>query len=193
MCVVMGCVANRCVYLQIHYDGWSQQFDLWCDSDISDLHPSGWCQRTGHPLEPPPGPTDSVEGGRERCRCTRTWAGGANARLFLYLNRFLPCVLPLPGGVSHPRLQGRGPYKGRQVHRTPQVRAVPPLSSGRDPVLTSPHLTSPVCRPPPSAFGCPYSDINMRKEVVLPDRLGGERVITLVPVTVCSHGNQPDR
>lgn len=44
-----------------------------------------------------------------------------------------------------------------------------------------------------SAFGCPYSDINMRKEVVLPDRLGGERTITLVPVSVCSHGNQPDR
>ncbi|CAF92305.1 unnamed protein product, partial [Tetraodon nigroviridis] len=43
------------------------------------------------------------------------------------------------------------------------------------------------------SFGCPYSDINTRKEVVLPDRLGGERVITLVPVSVCSHGNQPDR
>lgn len=47
-----------CVYLQIHYDGWSQQFDVWYDSDLSDLHPVGWCQRTGHPLEPPPGQTD---------------------------------------------------------------------------------------------------------------------------------------
>uniref|UniRef100_A0A3Q2CBD5 Uncharacterized protein n=1 Tax=Cyprinodon variegatus TaxID=28743 RepID=A0A3Q2CBD5_CYPVA len=35
-----------------------------------------------------------------------------------------------------------------------------------------------------SAFGCPYSDINMRKEVVLPDRLGGERSVTLVPVSI---------
>lgn len=33
-----------------------------------------------------------------------------------------------------------------------------------------------------SAFGCPYSDINMKKEVVLPDRLGGEKQITFVPV-----------
>uniref|UniRef100_A0A3Q3W6A2 SAM domain-containing protein n=1 Tax=Mola mola TaxID=94237 RepID=A0A3Q3W6A2_MOLML len=41
--------------VKIHYDGWSQQFDVWCDSDLSDLHPVGWCQRTGHPLEPPPG------------------------------------------------------------------------------------------------------------------------------------------
>ncbi|XP_035768009.1 lethal(3)malignant brain tumor-like protein 4 [Neolamprologus brichardi] len=44
----------------------------------------------------------------------------------------------------------------------------------------------------PSAFGCPYSDINMRKEMVLPDRLGGERVITLIPVTVRQHDNQSD-
>uniref|UniRef100_A0AAY5F419 SAM domain-containing protein n=1 Tax=Electrophorus electricus TaxID=8005 RepID=A0AAY5F419_ELEEL len=33
-----------------------------------------------------------------------------------------------------------------------------------------------------SAFGCPYSDINMKKEAVLPDRLGGEKQITFVPV-----------
>uniref|UniRef100_A0A3P9JAJ2 Uncharacterized protein n=1 Tax=Oryzias latipes TaxID=8090 RepID=A0A3P9JAJ2_ORYLA len=41
--------------VKIHYDGWSTQFDVWCDGDLSDLHPVGWCQRTGHPLEPPPG------------------------------------------------------------------------------------------------------------------------------------------
>lgn len=48
---------QRGVCLQIHYDGWSTQFDVWCDSDLCDLHPVGWCQRTGHPLEPPPGQT----------------------------------------------------------------------------------------------------------------------------------------
>uniref|UniRef100_A0A665TXG1 SAM domain-containing protein n=1 Tax=Echeneis naucrates TaxID=173247 RepID=A0A665TXG1_ECHNA len=41
--------------VKVHYDGWPQQFDVWCDSDLCDLHPVGWCQRTGHPLEPPPG------------------------------------------------------------------------------------------------------------------------------------------
>uniref|UniRef100_A0A673AIL7 SAM domain-containing protein n=1 Tax=Sphaeramia orbicularis TaxID=375764 RepID=A0A673AIL7_9TELE len=44
--------------VKVHYDGWSDQFDVWCDSDLSDLHPVGWCQRTGHPLECPPGETD---------------------------------------------------------------------------------------------------------------------------------------
>ncbi|XP_067108044.1 lethal(3)malignant brain tumor-like protein 4 isoform X1 [Osmerus mordax] len=33
-----------------------------------------------------------------------------------------------------------------------------------------------------SAFGCPYSDLNVKKEVVVPDRLGGEKQITFVPV-----------
>ncbi|MGH0155741.1 UNVERIFIED_CONTAM: hypothetical protein FKN15_032839 [Acipenser sinensis] len=33
-----------------------------------------------------------------------------------------------------------------------------------------------------SAFGCPYSEINMKKEMILPDRLGGEKQITFIPV-----------
>lgn len=33
----------------------------------------------------------------------------------------------------------------------------------------------------------------MRKEVVLPDRLGGERSVTLVPVAMHLHSNQPYR
>ena len=47
--------------MQVHYDGWSEQFDIWCDSDLCDLHPVGWCQRTGHPLDPPPGQADTSE------------------------------------------------------------------------------------------------------------------------------------
>ncbi|XP_068160147.1 lethal(3)malignant brain tumor-like protein 4 isoform X2 [Antennarius striatus] len=116
--------------VKIHYDGWSQQFDVWCDSDLSDLHPVGWCQRTGHPLEPPPGSS--------------------------------PISSPSQGVCPTPGCRGVGHIKGAKY--------------------TGHH----------SAFGCPYSDINMRKEVVLPDRLGGERVITLVPVTMYHHGNQSD-
>ncbi|CAI5674032.1 lethal(3)malignant brain tumor-like protein 4 isoform X1 [Oreochromis niloticus] len=116
--------------VKIHYDGWSTQFDLWCDSDLCDLHPVGWCQRTGHPLEPPPGLSH------------------------------LPS--PSQGVCPTAGCRGIGHIKGAKY--------------------TGHH----------SAFGCPYSDINMRKEMVLPDRLGGERVITLIPVTVRQHGNQSD-
>nr|XP_046227538.1 lethal(3)malignant brain tumor-like protein 4 isoform X1 [Scatophagus argus]XP_046227539.1 lethal(3)malignant brain tumor-like protein 4 isoform X1 [Scatophagus argus] len=117
--------------VKIHYDGWSQQFDVWCDSDLCDLHPVGWCQRTGHPLEPPPGSS--------------------------------PLSSPSQGVCPTPGCRGVGHIKGAKY--------------------TGHH----------SAFGCPYSDINMRKEVVLPDRFGGERVITLVPVTIYHHSNQSDR
>lgn len=65
---------TRCVCLQIHYDGWSQQFDIWCDSDNSDLHPAGWCQRTGHPLEPPPGVWDGGDRDRQAGRRVLTSA-----------------------------------------------------------------------------------------------------------------------
>ncbi|KAM6971548.1 lethal(3)malignant brain tumor-like protein 4 [Tautogolabrus adspersus] len=116
--------------VKVHYDGWLQQFDIWCDSDLVDLHPVGWCQRTGHTLDPPPG-----------CSLLSSPAQG---------------VCPTPGcrGIGH--IKG-AKYNGHH-----------------------------------SAFGCPYSDINMRKEVVLPDRLGGERVVTLVPVTQYHRGNQSD-
>uniref|UniRef100_A0A8C1VFW7 L3MBTL histone methyl-lysine binding protein 4 n=1 Tax=Cyprinus carpio TaxID=7962 RepID=A0A8C1VFW7_CYPCA len=103
--------------VKVHFDGWHEKFDFWVDSDLPDLHPMGWCSRTGHPLEPPP-LSDSVTQG----------------------------VCPTPG------CRGIGHIKGAKY--------------------TGHH----------SAFGCPYSDMNMKKEVVLPDRLGGEKQITFVPV-----------
>uniref|UniRef100_A0AAZ3Q590 L3MBTL histone methyl-lysine binding protein 4 n=1 Tax=Oncorhynchus tshawytscha TaxID=74940 RepID=A0AAZ3Q590_ONCTS len=127
--------------VKIHFDGWHEKFDFWVDSDLPDLHPVGWCARTGHPLEPPlsrAGPSDlksSVTQG----------------------------VCPTPG------CRGVGHIKGAKY--------------------TGHH----------SAFGCPYSDINMKKEAVLPDRLGGEKQITFVPVhfvqktkTLCTANEQEE-
>ncbi|XP_008400397.1 lethal(3)malignant brain tumor-like protein 4 isoform X1 [Poecilia reticulata] len=108
--------------VKVHYDGWSTQLDVWMDSDHPDLHPVGWSQRTGHPLEPPPGSS--------------------------------PLPSPSQGVCPTAGCRGVGHIKGAKY--------------------TGHH----------SAFGCPYSDINMRKEVVLPDRLGGERSVTLVPVSL---------
>ncbi|XP_061821342.1 lethal(3)malignant brain tumor-like protein 4 [Nerophis lumbriciformis] len=105
--------------VKVHYDGWSHHFDVWCDIDLCDLHPVGWCQRTGHPLEPPP-----------------EWSTPSQD------------VCPTSG------CRGVGHIKG--------------------PKYTGHH----------SAFGCPYSDINMRKELVVPDRLGA--------VTMHHHGNQSE-
>ncbi|XP_047205583.1 lethal(3)malignant brain tumor-like protein 4 isoform X2 [Girardinichthys multiradiatus] len=117
--------------VKIHYDGWSTQFDVWLDSDHRDLHPVGWCQRTGHPLEPPPGSS--------------------------------PLSSPSQGVCPTAGCRGVGHIKGAKY--------------------TGHH----------SAFGCPYSDINMRKEVVLPDRLGGESSVNLVPVSMYQQSHQPHR
>ncbi|XP_058533013.1 lethal(3)malignant brain tumor-like protein 4 [Ochotona princeps] len=96
--------------IKVHFDGWDHKYDYWIDADSPDIHPVGWCDVTGHPLEVP-------------CRANDV--------------KILPgqAVCPTPGcrGIGHIR----GPrYSGHH-----------------------------------SAFGCPYSDMNLKKETTLHDRL----------------------
>ncbi|XP_076992045.1 lethal(3)malignant brain tumor-like protein 4 isoform X3 [Tamandua tetradactyla] len=96
--------------VKVHFDGWDHKYDYWMDADSPDLHPIGWCDVTGHPLETP-----------YRAHDEKTLPGQA--------------VCPTPGcrGIGHIR----GPrYSGHH-----------------------------------SAFGCPYSDMNLRKEATLHDRM----------------------
>uniref|UniRef100_H0XBA2 Lethal(3)malignant brain tumor-like protein 1 n=1 Tax=Otolemur garnettii TaxID=30611 RepID=H0XBA2_OTOGA len=39
--------------IKLHFDGWSHGYDFWIDADHPDIHPAGWCSKTGHPLQPP--------------------------------------------------------------------------------------------------------------------------------------------
>lgn len=39
--------------IRISFDGWPDRYSYWVDDDSPDIHPVGWCQKTGHPLEPP--------------------------------------------------------------------------------------------------------------------------------------------
>lgn len=39
--------------LLIKFDGWRDRYNCWYDTDSPDIHPVGWCQKTGHPIEPP--------------------------------------------------------------------------------------------------------------------------------------------
>jgi len=41
--------------LLIHFDGWSNQYNYWCTSNATDIHPAGWCKKHGYPLSPPNG------------------------------------------------------------------------------------------------------------------------------------------
>ncbi|XP_051046640.1 lethal(3)malignant brain tumor-like protein 4 [Phodopus roborovskii] len=84
--------------VKIHFDGWRHKYGYWMDADSPDIHPIGWCDVTGHPLEVPHGASDV---------------------------NILPgqAVCPTPGcrGIGHSH----------------------------------------------SAFGCPYSDMNLRREAAL--------------------------
>lgn len=39
--------------LRVHFDGWEDSYDQWCDCESPDLFPVGWCQTVQYPLEPP--------------------------------------------------------------------------------------------------------------------------------------------
>lgn len=57
--------------LKIRFDGWPDSHSYWVDDDSPDIHPVGWCAKTGHPLEPPLTPdnlNDRPECGTYGCR-----------------------------------------------------------------------------------------------------------------------------
>uniref|UniRef100_A0A452J5S0 SAM domain-containing protein n=1 Tax=Gopherus agassizii TaxID=38772 RepID=A0A452J5S0_9SAUR len=46
--------------IKIHFDGWDHSYDFWVDADSSDIHPVGWCAKTGHTLQLPLGAADMM-------------------------------------------------------------------------------------------------------------------------------------
>ncbi|TGZ64172.1 hypothetical protein CRM22_006514 [Opisthorchis felineus] len=42
-------------FLTIGYDGWAEKYNVCLEASSPDLFPAGYCQATGHPLQPPPG------------------------------------------------------------------------------------------------------------------------------------------
>uniref|UniRef100_A0A1Y1M760 SAM domain-containing protein n=1 Tax=Photinus pyralis TaxID=7054 RepID=A0A1Y1M760_PHOPY len=107
--------------IRISFDGWPDRYSYWVDSDSPDIHPVGWCQKTGHPIEPPLTPNDVYD--------------------------FLEC--PTVG------CRGQGHVMGAKF---------------------STHSTT---------ADCPYSDENLGREHVLPDRLSSpdRRPQAVVPVS----------
>lgn len=99
--------------IKVHFDGWSSCYDYWIDADSPDIHPVGWCSKTGHPLQAPLSPAELMEPSE---------TGGCPT---------LGCR-----GVGHFK---KSRYLGTQ-----------------------------------SGANCPYSEINLSKDRIFPDRLSGE-------------------
>ncbi|MBN3324971.1 LMBL4 protein, partial [Atractosteus spatula] len=153
--------------IKVHFDGWHHKFDFWADSDSTDIHPVGWCARTGHPLEMP------------------------LKKLFWFVSGPADLKISTTQGVCPtPGCRGVGHIKGARYTGHHSFGPLPVLSTILDCVglpvsaFTSLPALFLCCLSglTPSAFGCPYSEINMKKEVTLQDRLGGEKQITFVPV-----------
>ncbi|XP_006834736.1 PREDICTED: lethal(3)malignant brain tumor-like protein 3 isoform X2 [Chrysochloris asiatica] len=99
--------------IKVHFDGWNSCYDYWIDADSPDIHPMGWCSKTGHPLQPPLSPLELMDASEHN-------------------------------GCSTPGCKGIGHFK-RARHMSPH-----------------------------SAANCPYSEINLNKDRIFPDRLSGE-------------------
>ncbi|XP_043220789.1 polycomb protein SCMH1-like isoform X1 [Amphibalanus amphitrite] len=54
----VGAVTGEMIH--ITFDGWRGAFDYWCRYDSRDIFPVGWCNRSGHPLQPPGQKTAAV-------------------------------------------------------------------------------------------------------------------------------------
>ncbi|XP_061216618.1 lethal(3)malignant brain tumor-like protein 3 isoform X4 [Neopsephotus bourkii] len=53
--------------IKIHFDGWDRHYDFWVDADSPDVHPVGWCAKTGHALQVPLGAVDQVGAVGQTC------------------------------------------------------------------------------------------------------------------------------
>eukprot|EP00079_Xenopus_tropicalis_P012504 XP_002939531.2 PREDICTED: lethal(3)malignant brain tumor-like protein 3 isoform X2 [Xenopus tropicalis] len=53
--------------IKLHFDGWSSLYDFWVDVDSPDIHPVGWCAKTGHALQLPPGASDMAAVAGQGC------------------------------------------------------------------------------------------------------------------------------
>uniref|UniRef100_A0A8C0G146 Lethal(3)malignant brain tumor-like protein 1 n=1 Tax=Chelonoidis abingdonii TaxID=106734 RepID=A0A8C0G146_CHEAB len=53
--------------IKVHFDGWSHVYDFWIDADHPDIHPVGWCLKTGHPLQPPLRPKEPAASAHGGC------------------------------------------------------------------------------------------------------------------------------
>ena len=52
VCTVVRVKGSR---LRLHFDGWSESYDFWTNSDSPFIYPVGWCEKHNQLLNPPRG------------------------------------------------------------------------------------------------------------------------------------------
>ncbi|XP_069744132.1 lethal(3)malignant brain tumor-like protein 1 [Narcine bancroftii] len=78
-------VFEVCGYrLRLHFDGYSECHDFWVNADSPDIHPAGWCEKTGHRLYLPRGYKEEEFNWPNYLRITKSQA--APKQLFINQN-----------------------------------------------------------------------------------------------------------
>lgn len=216
---VLTCVATVADTLGdkvlVHFDGWEDVYDYWCDVSSPYIHPVGWCQENAHTLSPPCDWKDVATFTWEDY-LTQTKTQAVPARAF----KPRPPVGFEPG-MKVEAVDRRNPILVRVatiqevreqevlVHfdgwlemydywlddDSPDIKPTNWCSNtghALQPPFVDEELVAGSCPTPGcngvghikgakyvghhSAFGCPYSTLNMNKESTLQDRLGSTRI-----------------
>ena len=56
---VMSVTEVKGFRLRLHFDGYSECYDFWCNADSPFTFPPGWAERNGKKLQPPKGKSTS--------------------------------------------------------------------------------------------------------------------------------------
>ena len=133
--------------LKIHFDGWSSDYDFWADDNWPDLHPTLWCNKSVHPLQPP---LSSQEKEPSTHRCPTTGCEG---------------IGHIEGAkyTSHNTLESC-PYYSLNLHRESPVYPdrlsgedvdITPVVAADEPCIVKPPVDAPQCSQTGSDCGDP--------------------------------------
>ncbi|XP_016142481.1 lethal(3)malignant brain tumor-like protein 3 [Sinocyclocheilus grahami] len=142
--------------IRLHFDGYPECYDFWVNADSWDVKPPGWCEKTGLKLLLPKG----------------IHFDGWSEEYDFWLDADSPDLHPVGWcqKTGHPLQHPNGP---RDSPVPPGQGCPTPGCNGVG------HIRGPRYGTHYTVVSCPYSDVNLNKDGLVPDRLNGERPVTL--------------